>query len=96
MKTLLYIYLAISALTILLHIFTAFEARCEFKRRYPNITFPKSHLVEKMSTIFKMLICGFMPIMNIIFFCTLFFNGEKLKEETIQRLYSKHKENKDD
>lgn len=88
MKTLLYIYLGISVITFILHTFTSWKVAYEFKNKYPNIKIPKTHPMNKIFQLFKLVLICFMPIVNLIFFLTILFCGEKLEKRTIERVYS--------
>lgn len=92
MKTLLYIYLGISILTLILYAFTTLDISFEFKRRYPNANIAKSHFIEKVSSCFKTVLVSFMPILNICMFFVLLFKGDELTEKSIQKVLSKSKE----
>lgn len=89
MKILLYIYLGISVLTLLMYIFTVFDAAYEFKRRYPNVKNGKTHLMEDISAWSRAVIYCFLPIVNAFLLFSLLFNAETLKEHTIEKVYLK-------
>lgn len=83
----LYIYLGISALTLILFWFTVIEAAHEFKRRYPNITVPKKSVMEWVGTIFKATLLCLMPIYNILYCLALLFKGKDIKEKAVLKTY---------
>ena len=84
----LYIHLGIGALTLILFWFTVIEAAHEFKRRYPNITFPKNSVMEWVGTIFKTTLLCLIPIYNIIYGLALLFKSEDIKEKAILKTYA--------
>jgi hypothetical protein len=89
MKTLLYIYLGISVLTNILYALSTLKISHEFRRRYPNIKAPKSHLTDKIFVIFKGVLIHFIPIFNIWLLFVYLFCDEKLVERTIEKMYLK-------
>ena len=88
MKILLYIYLGISAITILTHTFATLSVECEFKNRHPDIKVPKASLIQRIFTRFRVLVISFIPIVNLVMLLTYIFKYEKLVDSSIEKVLS--------
>lgn len=89
---LLYIYLAISAVTLLQFLFVTMDASAKLKKRYPNISYDKSSFTETVSTWFRIILLSFMPFVNIIMSITFLFKYDDVIESTILKVHEKYKD----
>ena len=89
---LLYIYLAISVVTLLQFLFLVMDASAKLKKRYPNISYDKSSFTETVSTWFRVILLSFMPFVNIIMSITFLFKYDDVIESTTLKVREKYKD----
>ena len=89
---LLYIYLVISAVTLLQFLFVTMDASAKLKKRYPNISYDKSSFTETVSTWFRVILLSFMPFVNIIMSITFLFKYDDVIESTTLKVREKYKD----
>ena len=89
---LLYIYLAISIVTLLQFIFMTIDASAQLKKRYPNISYEKTSFGETLSTGFRIILLSFIPLVNIIISITFLFKHDDCIESTVSKVRDKYKD----
>lgn len=89
--TLLYIYLAISIITLLQFLLAIMDASAKLKKRFPNISYEKTSFAETISTGFRLILLSFMPIVNLMLSLTMLFKYDDFMESTILKVYEKYK-----
>ena len=89
---LLYIYLTISIVTLLQFLLMIIDASAKIKKRYPNISYEKTSFGEALNTWFRVILCSFIPLINIIISITFLFKYDDCIEFTISKVYDKYKE----
>jgi hypothetical protein len=89
--TLLYIYLAISIITLLQFLLAIMDASAKLKKRFPNISYEKSSFAEVISTGFRLILLSFMPIVNLMLSLTMLFKYDEFIESTVSKVYEKYK-----
>ena len=89
---LLYIYLTISIVTLLQFLLMIIDASAKIKKRYPNISYEKTSFGEALNTCFRVILCSFMPLINIIISITFLFKYDDCIESTISKVHYKYKE----
>ena len=89
--TLLYIYLAISIITLLQFLLAIMDASAKLKKRFPNISYEKSSFAEVISTGLRLILLSFMPIVNLMLSLTMLLNYDDFIESTILKVYEKYK-----
>lgn len=90
---LLYIHLAIGGLSLILFGLLVADTAHQFKTRYPNRRIiRKTSSANLISSLIKMVITCYLPLINIVLLCTLMFKDEPIKESIIRRVYEKSEE----
>ena len=89
---LLYIYLAISIVTLLQFLFMIIDASMKLKKLHPNIVYDKTPLINAIGIWFRVILFSFAPIVNIIMSLSLLFAYEDIMESTIRKVCEKYKD----
>ena len=89
---LLYIYLAISIITLLQFLFMIIDASERLKKLHPNIHHEKTSLINAIGTWFRFILLSFAPIINVIMLFSLLCNYEDMVETSVLKVCEKYKD----
>ena len=90
---LLYIYLGISALTLILSILIMIDVTIKLRKKHPNAKYEKDSKISTVIAWIRLLLISLFPILNIGLAITIILNWDDLATAMIEKVEDKLEEN---
>ena len=87
---LLCIYLISSFIAFLLLLLATIDGAHEFKKRYPDITIPKSSPIKTISGYVRTFLITFLPIIHILMIISLLCKYDEVVDAAVSNVYTKY------